>query len=200
MSKSEEASVPQLFVSNDKIQQEQKIMAMTKVFERLYLGDARDADSLAVTNPFGITAVVNVSTEMINQWEDGIIYVHFYLDESERITPRRFERIMKAISRLIRSGSVLIHCSGGTSRSPTIVALYMHVVGYKNFDDALSELTSLRPVVAPSKLVIESAKSYLGGYETSRTLCTSEHARPAHRKPVPRPSKAGGTARLRGRS
>jgi hypothetical protein len=37
----------------------------------------------------------------------------------------------------------------------------MDAVGYKNFDDALSELRELRPVVSPSKLVIESAKAYL---------------------------------------
>jgi len=46
----------------------ENLMAMTKVFERLYVGDAGDADRLAVTNPFGITAVVNVSTEMIRSY------------------------------------------------------------------------------------------------------------------------------------
>jgi hypothetical protein len=64
VSKSEKVSVPQVFVSNEKIQQERKrTVAMTKVFERLYLGDADDADRLAVLNPFGITGVVNVSSD-----------------------------------------------------------------------------------------------------------------------------------------
>ena len=71
--------------------------------------------------------------------------------------------MMITVSDLVRVGTVLVHCVEGSSRSPVIVAVYMHIVGYKNFDDALSELTSLRPVVAPSKLVIESAKSYLEG-------------------------------------
>jgi len=138
-------------------------MAMTKVFERLYVGDADDADRLAVTNPDGITAVVNVNTDVIHHWRDGIIYVYFPLHEDERIHPHRFERMMITISQLIRAGTVLVHCGAGSSRSPVVVAVYMHVVGYKNFDDALSELRSLRPVVAPSKLVIERAKVYLGG-------------------------------------
>ncbi|MGA7793695.1 MAG: dual specificity protein phosphatase [Candidatus Acidiferrales bacterium] len=138
-------------------------MAMTKVFERLYVGDARDADRLAITNPSGITSVVNVSTEVNHNWQEGITYVYSCLDEPERLDPRRFERMMITISDLVRVGTVLVHCVEGSSRSPVIVAVYMHIVGYKNFDDALSELTSLRPVVAPSKLVIESAKSYLEG-------------------------------------
>jgi hypothetical protein len=156
------AAVSKAFISN-KIQQERKnLMAMTKVFERLYLGSADDADHLAVTNP-GITGVVNVSTEPNQQKREGIKYVHFPLDESEWILPRRFERIITAISTLVRGGTVLIHCGAGVSRSPVVVALYMNEVGYKNFDDALSELRSLRSVVAPSKLVIERAKSYLEG-------------------------------------
>ena len=136
-------------------------MAMTKVFERLYLSDVHDADRLSVYNPLAITAVVNVSMETNQHRRDEIKYVHFPWDESERIPPRRFEQVIIAISQLVRLGNVLIHCVAGSSRSPVIVALYMHVVGYKNFDDALSELRDLRSVVAPSKLVIESAKAYL---------------------------------------
>jgi hypothetical protein len=37
-------------------------MAMTRVLERLYLGDARDADHLSVSNPFCITAVVTTQS------------------------------------------------------------------------------------------------------------------------------------------
>jgi len=138
-------------------------MAMTKVFERLYLGDADDADLLAVTNPFGITAVVNVSTEVHRQWREGITYVYSCLDEPERLDPRRFERLMVTINDLIRAGTVLVHCSAGSERSPVIVAAYMHLIGYKNFNDSLSELRSLRPVVAPSSLILERARVYLEG-------------------------------------
>ena len=138
-------------------------MAMTKVFERLFVGDSHDADRLAVTNPFGITAVVNVSTEVNHHWMEGITYVYSCLDEPERLDPRRFERIMMTISDLVRAGTVLVHCVEGSSRSPVIVAVYMHIIGYMNFDDALSELRSLRPVIAPSKLVLERAKVYLEG-------------------------------------
>jgi hypothetical protein len=36
-------------------------------------------------------------------------------------------------------------------------------VGYENFNDALSPLRELRPVVAQSKLVVDSSKPYLLG-------------------------------------
>ena len=66
-----------------------------------------------------------------------------------------------ALSQLIRTGRVLVHCEAGSSRSPVVAALYLHVVGYKDFDEALAEIKGLRPVVSPSKSIIHSAKTYL---------------------------------------
>jgi len=136
-------------------------MAITKVFERLYVGDASDAEWLSASNPLGITAVVNVNETPNDSRRDGIKYVHIPLDETRRVPPPTFKQVMTAIGQLIRGGKVLVHCAAGSSRSPVVVALYMDVVGYENFDDALSELRGLRSVVSPSKLVIEGAKAYL---------------------------------------
>jgi protein-tyrosine phosphatase len=142
-------------------------MAITKVWERLYVGDAHDAGHLSFSNPLGITAVVNVATAPNDSKRDEIKYVHFPLDESRPVPPRRFEQVITRIGQLIRAGNVLVHCAAGSSRSPVIVALYADVVGHENFDDALSRLRDLRSVVAPSKMVIESAKAYL--QELTRT-------------------------------
>jgi atypical dual specificity phosphatase len=133
----------------------------TKVFERLFVSGAGDADLLVTSNPLGITAVVNVSTVASRSKRDGITYVHLSLDEAWTVPPRKFELVVTAISQLIRGGKVLLHCAAGSSRSPVVAALYLHVIGYKNFDDALSQLRELRSGVIPSKLVIESAKTYL---------------------------------------
>jgi protein-tyrosine phosphatase len=147
-------------------------MAMTRVFERLYVGDTHDADRLAV-NPGGITDVLNLNTEPNQQWRDGITYVFFPIHEFERISARRFEGLMLTIGQLIRAGTVLVHCAEGSSRSPVVVAVYMHVVGYMNFDDALSYLRSLRPVVAPTKLVVERAKLYVEGLIALKNFATT---------------------------
>ena len=136
-------------------------MAMTRILERLYLGGAGDADDLADSNPLGITAVVNVNTQPNKSKRAGIQYVHFPLDESETIPPRTFVPVIAALSQLIRTGKVLVHCEAGSSRAPVVAALYLHVVGYKNFDEALAEIKALRPVVSPSKSIIATAKAYL---------------------------------------
>jgi len=125
VTKSEEASIPQVFISNDKIQQERKnIMGMTRVFERLYVGDADDADSLSVTNPFGITAVLNVNTEVNQQWRDGITYVFFLLNEYEWIQPQKFARLMITISQLVRGGISEDQCGYAPTPFSIVVAEY----------------------------------------------------------------------------
>jgi protein-tyrosine phosphatase len=136
-------------------------MAITRIFERLYLSGAGDADDLAVSNPLGITAVVNVETQPNRSKRAGIQYVHFHIDESERILPGIFGPLIAALTQLVRTGKVLVHCEIGSSRSPVVAALYLHVVGYKNFDEALAEIKALRPVVSPSKSTVASAKAYL---------------------------------------
>jgi protein-tyrosine phosphatase len=134
---------------------------MTKIFERLYLGDARDAEHLAVSNPQGITTVISVVGGRNRGKADGIEYVHLSFDDAETVPPAKFEKALTAIREHIRKGKVLVHCEIGSSRSPVLVALYMHVVGYKDFHQALAELHELRPVVAPSDWMLQCAQTYL---------------------------------------
>jgi protein-tyrosine phosphatase len=68
---------------------------------------------------------------------------------------------MGALTQLVRTGKVLLHCEIGSSRAPVVAALYLHVVGYKNFDEALAEIKALGPVVSPSKSITAAAKAYL---------------------------------------
>jgi protein-tyrosine phosphatase len=136
-------------------------MAVTRIFERLYLSNAHDADDLAVSNPLGITAVVNVETQPNRSKRDGIRYVHFPIDESARVLPGTFVPVIAALTQLVRTGKALVHCEAGSSRAPVVAALYLHAVGYKDFNEALAEIKALRPVVSPSKSTIASAKAYL---------------------------------------
>lgn len=138
---------------------------MTRVFERLFLGNAADAERLAIENPFDITAVVNVSSRTNRLTCAGVDYVHVGFDESESVPPAKFKQALTAIARLIPRGTVLVHCEYGSSRAPVVVALYMHTVGYKNFADALFELRDLRSVVALSTATLESARRYLRNIE-----------------------------------
>jgi len=136
-------------------------MAITQVFERLYLGSADDAERLATSNSLGITAVINVGTEKNQAKREGVIYIHIPLLDAQPVQPAVLEQVLAAISQNIRNGKALIHCGAGMSRGPVMVAAYMHRIGYKHFTEALLELQQLRPIVDPARCIFESVKDQL---------------------------------------
>jgi atypical dual specificity phosphatase len=134
---------------------------ITKVRANLYLSGARDSERLAISNPLEIAGVVNVNTSPNYAKAKGVEYFHCPFDELGSVVPEQFERVIAAIRQNLLRGNVLVHCQAGSSRSPVVIAAYLHVSGHRDFDVALSELKERRPVVAPTKLMIESAKAYL---------------------------------------
>jgi hypothetical protein len=42
-----------------------------------------------------------------------------------------------------------------------MTAAWMHVAGYKNVDAALEEIAQLRPIIAPSKILLTSVRGHL---------------------------------------
>ena len=72
----------------------------------------------------------------------------FTFKDAQAIPVRQFDAIIGAIADNIRRGKVLIHCGSGVSRAPIMLAAYLHLVGYADFDKALVEIAGLRPSFA----------------------------------------------------
>jgi protein-tyrosine phosphatase len=134
---------------------------MTRVWERLYVGDRDDAESLGESNPAGITSIVSLCEEKLPRRNFAINYVHLPIADRKPIRVGQFDMIIEALTENIRWGTVLIHCGSGISRAPIMAAAWMEVVGYKNIDAALEEIAGLRPIVAPSKTLLSSVRRHL---------------------------------------
>ncbi len=137
------------------------MIQMTKIWERLFLGGRIDAERLFQANPFIITSVVSLCEEEVLRRNSGVNYVQIPIADDTRLGVGKFDVIIDAISENIRWGSVLLHCGSGVSRAPILTAAWMHVVGYKNIDDALEEVARLRPIIAPSGILLSSVRAHL---------------------------------------
>jgi protein-tyrosine phosphatase len=133
----------------------------TQVWERLWVGGLPDAESLAHGNPKRITTVVSLSEIPIEARSASIAYLHFPMEDDKSVSVRQFDRILDALSENIRWGTVLLNCSVGVSRAPSMAAAYMDAVGYRNLDAALKEIQHLRPFINPSTVLVESLKEHL---------------------------------------
>lgn len=136
------------------------MIGMTRIWERLYLGGIDDAEALAKSNPKRITTVISVCSERVRIRARGVNYLQFPVEDGRRIPVTRFDAIIDGIAENIRWGRLLVHCMVGMSRSPVIVASWMHVVGYKNIDAALAEINRVRPI-DPSPILLKSVREAL---------------------------------------
>jgi protein-tyrosine phosphatase len=132
---------------------------MTHIWERLYLGNFKDAEELATSNPAGVTAVISLCEDPV-RYAIKVNYAHIPIADSRPILDHKFQEIMSAIQESIRCGRLLVHCMGGSSRSPIMVAAWLHRCGYSGIDRALAEIAELRDI-QPSPILLKSVKEHL---------------------------------------
>ena len=137
------------------------MIEMTRVWERLYLGGRNDAEHLYRANDCGITTVLTLCEEPVLRRNSQLNYLHIPIAESIAIGQGSFDSIIDALAENIRWGTVLLHCGSGLSRTPILAAAWMDVVGYKNLDEALSEIARMRPFIVPSQTLLASVRRFL---------------------------------------
>lgn len=133
----------------------------SQVWERLWLGGLADAEELADGNPHRISTVISLCELPVESKRRGICYLNLPVTDDESMSVRQFDAIMDALIANIRWGTVLLHCSQGISRAPSLAAAYMAAVGYRNLDAALVEIKRLRTFINPSDILLESIRRHL---------------------------------------
>ena len=136
-------------------------MKMTRIWERLYIGSRDDAEGLYMSNPSSITTVVSLCEKCVLLRNPSINYVHIPIVDATPLGAGQFEAFINAVAGSICGGAVLLHCGAGMSRAPIMAATWMHCCGYKNIDAALEEIARLRPIIAPSNILLASVKEHL---------------------------------------
>ena len=134
---------------------------VTQIWERLFLGSLYDAERLARANTLGISAVISLSETGPCNTRREINYIRLHVEDAQEIPVDQFTAVMDAISENIRRGKLLVHCGSGISRAPIMTAAWMHAVGYKSLDTALLEIAGLRPIIAPSAILLASVRGHL---------------------------------------
>jgi len=109
---------------------EEKSKVGKKIFEvegfNLFLGGKKVAKNKSFFQENGITAVVNVTSELENfHTGHGVQYLKIEIQDSHDTNIFCwFSKASQFIDDSIRSKNVLVHCSEGKSRSPSIVIAY----------------------------------------------------------------------------
>jgi hypothetical protein len=107
---------------------------VTRIWERIYVGNLKDAELLARSNPERIATVMSLTREQAGSRAPSITYIHIPIPDSRPLSAQNFEDSM--------------------------FAAWMQRCGYAGIDKALSEIGELREL-APSRTLLKSVKELL---------------------------------------
>jgi protein-tyrosine phosphatase len=140
-----------------------------EIIPKLYLGNQKDSSDLICLQQLNITHILNVTHNIPNLFEnmDKFRYLTLPVEDNSDgnmmdLFPKAFDFIDAALS---GTGSVLVHCVGGISRSSTIIIAYLMFKQNYTLNDAYDFVKVKKPNVAPNF----NFMGQLLDLETSRT-------------------------------
>lgn len=130
----------------------------SEIEEGLFLGSAPELEDI-IQNKFEF--VLNVSnhytpSDYLSTLPSEIGVRRVPLEDNKKLS---FTLALNAVMELARIRSakraVLVHCSAGQSRSPTIVALYLMAKYGRSWEETVRQIKSKRPFVDPHPLLTD---------------------------------------------
>ena len=129
--------------------------------KHLYLGGLSATRDLEMLHVHNITAVISVTDACIPQYE-GIQYYRFAIRDSvDENLLAILEETCSVIDENLKSGSVLVHCNFGVSRSGSVVVAYKGRREQLTLDDALAQLKEDRSCVCPNDGFLKQLRDFL---------------------------------------
>ena len=137
---------------------------MTPIIDNLYLGNACDASYYYKLKNSNIKSIINVTTEIPNYFKKEFDYFNISINyyNSESFSKEMFNNVLDYIYEKQKNedGNILVHCYMGSSRSATIIILYLiHKHNY-TLENALKFIKEKRDIVNINTQFIENLKEF----------------------------------------
>eukprot|EP01083_Nonionella_stella_P036093 98493_1 len=143
------------------------------VNDELFLGNRSHATTKQVLMDLGITHVINMTTQSMDQMFDfdpdlNIKYLQCAIyDDEEAEIQSHFEKGIAFIVNALHQNNppkihnrVLIHCQSGVSRSATMVIAYLMKMKHMCFKDAYKYTQHRREIIEPNDGFVQQLKLY----------------------------------------
>lgn len=127
--------------------------SMTQILPNLYLGNWNDAYDISSLKLHKITHIVNAS-DFDNLLPESFTYLRINIEDTKsQNIETYFDYVSNWIDTVINvnKGIVLVHCTAGISRSPTLVIAYLVQKCRMKLNDAILLVRRLRPIVNPNE-------------------------------------------------
>lgn len=136
----------------------------TEIIPGVFLGNAYNASNYSTLRYYNIKTVVNVSKEIPNAFEANFDYYRIPInDDSEHHITEYIPEILDFLNNILidKENAILIHCYMGSSRSASVVLVYLITKFKYDFETALKLIKIKRPIVNINKNFLEDIKNYI---------------------------------------
>ena len=138
---------------------------MTPIIDNIYLGNACDASYFYKLKENNITSIINVTDEIPNYFKGDFTYLKISINDinSEHFTPKQFEAVLEFIKQQQENfpdKNILIHCYMGSSRSATIVILYLMTKHNMTLEKAIHFIKQKRDIININTTFLTDLRNY----------------------------------------
>ncbi len=132
------------------------------ISHKLFIGTHEEAVSSSWQVEHGITHVLNVCDDFLKRPCSNVVYEHVEIADSQDVLIRQYfqECIDKMNISMKNDGVLLLHCSAGMSRSPTILMAYFMKMHHMSLQQALHFVRSRHPQTKPNPGFMDDLKWY----------------------------------------
>jgi len=133
----------------------EKEKKVSQILPFLYIGDEDVAADVAALTALKTKYILNTSDDVENAFpETDIVYMNVKVADWEyedivQHFPKVFAFIDNAQEK--RDGTVLVHCTGGVSRSSAFVIAYLMHFSKLTLREAYNRVKSMRPAIEPNE-------------------------------------------------
>jgi dual specificity MAP kinase phosphatase len=130
---------------------DESVLGFSKIVNGLYLGNKRDAENFEALQSVGVRSIVNATNDIPNFFSENFEYHRVpVVDHHSSDIGKYIPAAVDFIDKKLKSGSVLVHCFAGVSRSSTIVIAYLILKRGMSYQDALNFVVKKRSIVRPN--------------------------------------------------
>lgn len=132
---------------------------MDFVTDMVAIGDAYDFSYADGLNSQGIGAILSLAK--INFPTVAMPHVFVEVSDKQPLSGEAINAAVQFVRDHVDMGlRVLVHCRSGISRSPALVACYLHEHEGFSIDEALARVKAARPQAEPHKALVQSIRAY----------------------------------------
>ena len=131
---------------------------MDSVSDDLFVGTVEDATDDSALETHSVTTIISLTHETPSFTEQELTIHSIPLIDGPQHNRQQFTKaVEETIAALEADGGVLVHCSAGASRSPTVAATALALSQDMELEDALKQVAVDRDAVDPHEALLRQA-------------------------------------------